>query len=140
MATDNNPRVSPSTEMRRGAGRRARKALAVIAFSYLGVYAITALCVPPILYLTNGPQTTALLVRTIAESFLRLPMPCVVLFVAFNALLTAEIVVELLRFGSHRTRSWSDAKHVAVVLLAWIVFLSGQLPFALVAQQRLLGK
>ena len=96
------------------------------------------LCVP-IVVLANGPQAGVSFLRAVVESCLRLPIFCIVSLAALNALLTAEIVVELFRFGTRWTCSWSDKRHFIAVIVTWMALVSGQLGFALLARQRLLG-
>lgn len=139
MAAAGNPCTSPGSTMQCGAAKRARKVLATIAFSYLGVSVGLAVLWVAIKVPASSPQAVASSLRTVAEASLRLPVFCVVPLVAINALLTAEIVVEMLRFGARWARLWSDKRHLVVVLAVWIALLSGQLGFVLVARQRLIG-
>jgi hypothetical protein len=72
--------------------------------------------------------------------FFHLPTFCWMPLVALNALVSAEIVVELFRLGTHRIHSWSDKRHLITVLLIWIVLFAGQFHMALLAHNSLLEK
>lgn len=134
MVADDNLNTSPVAEMRGGAAKRARKVLAAIAFSYLGVTIGLAFLCGPTLALAYGPQAVVSFLRVALESILHLPLLGVVPLLAVNALLTAEIAVELFRFGTYWTRSWSDRRHLITVFFVWIALLSGQLSFAILAR------
>lgn len=136
MAADQNPCTSRGTDLPRKAVKRARIVLVCIAFAELG---LLLLCLP-ILVLARGPEGAARLLKAALESCLRLPLLFLVPCVAFQALLSAEIMVESIRFGSRATRSWSDTRHVITVLLTWMALLLGQLSFTLAARHQLLER
>lgn len=121
-----------------GTPTMARKVLATAAFGYLGVTGLVFVGLA-MLSVISGPQAGVSHVRAVVESFLRFPRFGIVSLVAANALLTAEIMVEMVRFGTPLTRSWSDKRHLAVVLLTWIALASGQLLAVLVVRQHLMS-
>ncbi len=135
MAANETPQKLPSTEnpsaRRPDWARCIRRILAATACLWLIGFFVFSLM---LLWLT-GPANGL----TAVASLLRLPLYCVVPFVVANALASADICVELLRIGTHRSRRWSDKRHDICVLVFWIVFLSGQLPVALLARQRFVG-
>ena len=131
MAADEITCLSPSSDMpsdtTHGSAGHTRRILAAIAFVTFGfiwfwVLAILFAC---------GPA--------VVVSFFRFSLFLIVPLVGLNALVTAEIVVDLFCFGTHRSRCWSDKRHFITVLIIWIVFFGGQLSFALLARQQLLG-
>jgi hypothetical protein len=140
MVANANLGTPPSTRMQCGAAHRVRRVVAIIAFSYLGITSgLTVLCVP-VIALTHGRQAVEQFFRAVIEACLRLPIFCVVSLVAINALLTSEIMMEMFRFGTSRTRTWSDKSHVIAVIVVWIALLSGQLWFALLSRQQMLAR
>lgn len=136
MSGNEEVRKSPGADCR--AALRARKLLATIAFSYLGISILALLCIP-LIFLLRGPQAMVSVVDTVVDSFLRLPMLWLVLFVSFASLLNAEIVVELFRFGMDRARLWSDRRHIVAVLVTWVAWFSVQLGTILIVRQSLIG-
>jgi hypothetical protein len=127
MDTDENPCKLPSTDKApaapKGSAWCARRILAAIAFVTFGLIWFSV----SVTVLVSGPSAVA--------SFFHLPMFCWVPLVVLNTLLTAEIVVELFRLGTQWSRSWSDKRHLIIVLIVWIVLLTGQLHFALLAHK-----
>lgn len=127
MDTDENPCKLPSTDKPpatpKGSAGRARIILAAIAFVTFGLIWFSV----SVTVLVSGPSVVA--------AFFRLPIFCLVPLIVLNTLVTAEIVVELFRLGTHWSRSWSDKRHLITVLTVWIVFFAGQLHFALLARK-----
>jgi hypothetical protein len=125
MDTDENPGKLPSTDKPpatlKGSAGRARRILAAIAFSTFGLIWFSV----SVSVLVSGPSAVA--------SFFHLSVFCWVPVVVLNSLVTAEIVVELFRLGTHRSRSWSDKRHLITVLVVWTVLFAGQLHMALLA-------
>ena len=113
-----------------------RNVLAAMAFCSLS---IAILCLP-VTVLAIGPRGVVSLLHAALESFLRLSLLYIIPFVAFNALLTAGIIVEMFRLGMDWTRSWSDNRHIVIVAITWAAVLSGQLAFVLAARQHLMAR
>lgn len=138
MAADEVHYTPPSTDTPSaapgGSAGRARKILAVMALAWLGLYVASTM----VLVVANGPEAGLSLFRDAVVSLLRLPLVCIVPLVALNSLLTAEIIVEMLRFRGFRSRPWSDKRHFLTVLVIWIVLFGGQFLFALAAHRQLL--
>jgi hypothetical protein len=117
------------------AATHTRRILAAVAFSYLGGAIVLMFLCGAITLVTGDPQAIVSLSRAMLESCLRLPLLCMLSLVAVTALLTAEIVVELFRFGTHYTRAWSDKTHLFAVLVVWIALCSVQLPIAMLLRR-----
>jgi hypothetical protein len=108
-----------------GPVRRGRRIAAATAFVAFGVIWV------------GVSITLAVWGAKAVESFLGLPMVCLVALAALNGLITAEIVVELFRFGT-RSRSWTDKRHFISVVAAWMIFLTGQLALVVFMRQQIL--
>jgi hypothetical protein len=110
-----------------GSSRSVRQVSAVTAYVVFGLIWLTT----SVVILAGG--------RAAVVSFFRLPLFAIVLAVALNAMVTAEIAVELFRLGTRWTRHWSDRRHLITVLFVWLVLVSGQLTAAMAVRSSLLN-
>jgi hypothetical protein len=67
----------------------------------------------------------------------RLPLPVLIAIAAAGSVVSAEIIVELLRYSIPGATGWSERKHLRLVTILWVLIAAIQITLLVVWRDRL---